>query len=269
MEIATTKAGLLRTLWLESFYEVLKLWRLPSFVLPTIAFPIVFYVLFGVVLAPTFHLSAVASRVMIANFGTMAVMATCLFACGVRVAVERGQGWLEAKRASPVPISAYFVAKFVATLTFAVAAIALLLAIGNIFGHGQLQLEQAALLYLILLGGCIPFSALGLTVGYLVEGSAAPAVVNVIMWPMAILSGLWMPLSMLPVFVRHLAPKLPSFQLAGLAVSVVAATDQDPLWQYVLGLIVFTVCCLLVAMWRFRRDSVRPSYHRATVPCVE
>ncbi len=43
----------------------------------------------------------------------------------------------------------------------------------------------------------------GLYVGSLVSGSGAPAVVNIVYLPMAFLSGLWMPLKMLPPIFDH------------------------------------------------------------------
>ena len=46
--------------------------------------------------------------------------------------------------------------------------------------------------------GVLPFCAIGLFVGSLVSGQAAPAIVNLIYLPMAFLSGLWVPLQFLP-----------------------------------------------------------------------
>jgi ABC-2 type transport system permease protein len=242
-------------LLLESKYEVLKLWRLPSFVLPTILFPVMFYILFGVVLASTFHVSGIAAKIMIANFGTMAIMATSLFGFGVRVAVERGQGWLELKRVSPVPVATYFAAKFSASLTFALGAIVILLILGNTLGRGHLGVEQILLLSAVLLLGCIPFSALGLAVGYFAEASAAPAIVNAIMWPLAFLSGLWIPLYLLPASLQRIASVLPAYQLDQLAVRAVGAPHIGREWGYVLALAGFTFCCLAVAAIRFRGDE--------------
>ena len=65
--------------------------------------------------------------------------------------------------------------------------------------------------------GVLPFCALGLLIGSRVNASAAPAIVNFIYLPMAFLSGLWMPLSMLPEFIRSIAPLWPPYHLAQLA----------------------------------------------------
>jgi ABC-type Na+ efflux pump permease subunit len=41
-----------------------------------------------------------------------------LFGFGVTVAVERGQGWMEVKRTTPMPVSAYFTAKLAMAMIF-------------------------------------------------------------------------------------------------------------------------------------------------------
>jgi ABC-2 type transport system permease protein len=242
-------------LWLESKYEVLKLWRLPSFVLPTVFFPVVFYILFGVVLAPTFNISGMSAKILIANFGVIAVLSTSLFGFGVRVAVERTQGWLEITRVNPVPIATYFVAKGVASLTFALGAIVILLILGNSLGHGQLGIGEMFSLIAVLLLGCLPFSALGLVVGFNAEASAAPAIVNAIMWPLAFMSGLWIPLALLPGSVQRIARLLPPYQLDQIAVRAVGAPHDAQLWIYVLALSGFTALCVAAAVRSVKRSE--------------
>ena len=51
------------------------------------------------------------ARYLIATYGAFAIMGSTLYAFGVGIAVERGLGWLEVKRASPMPLGAYFFAK--------------------------------------------------------------------------------------------------------------------------------------------------------------
>jgi ABC-2 type transport system permease protein len=244
-----------RIFLLESTYEVLKLWRLPSFVIPTILFPVIFYVLFGLVLSSTFHTTESLAKLMVADFGALGVMATSMFGFGVRVSVERGQGWLELKRVSPAPIFIYFASKLVASVTFSATVILIILVLGNTFGGAHLGGEQVSLLGAVLLLGCIPFSALGLAIGCFAEASAAPAVVNAILWPLAFLSGMWIPLEMLPRSLQRFAPFLPAFHFSRLAGRSVGATESEPAWFHLLILGVFTLCFLAIAAIGFRRDE--------------
>ena len=47
-----------------------------------------------------------------------------MFSFGVSLAMERGQGWLQVKRASPMPIAAYFFAKLFIAVVFSTVIIA-------------------------------------------------------------------------------------------------------------------------------------------------
>ena len=67
--------------------------------------------------------------------------------------------------------------------------------------HVQLSAAQWAAWAATCLVGVLPFSALGLWLGTLVSGRGAPALINLIYLPMAFLSGLWVPLTMLPPVV--------------------------------------------------------------------
>ena len=146
---------------------------------------------------------------MLATMGCFGVMATSLFGFGVSLAIERGQGWLQVKRASPMPIAAYFFAKLFSAVVFSTVIMLLLLAVGTAFGGVRLPLATAAKLVGILVAGSIPFSSMGLAIGYFAKPNSAPAVVNLIYLPMAFCSGLWIPLFMLPHGLRVFANLLP------------------------------------------------------------
>ena len=92
-----------RTYVLEARYEFLKLLRMPGFALPSITFPAMFYVLFGVLFGGRSFGGGSMATYLLATYGAFGVIGAALFAFGVAVAVERGQGWMMLKRASPMP----------------------------------------------------------------------------------------------------------------------------------------------------------------------
>ncbi len=79
---------------------------------------------------------------MLATMGCFGVMADSLFGFGVSLAIERGQGWLQVKRASPMPIAAYFFAKLFSAVVFSTVIMVLLLAVGSAFGGVRLPLAN-------------------------------------------------------------------------------------------------------------------------------
>ena len=107
--------------------------------LPTLGFPLMFYALFGLVLPSGSATGNQASSYLLATYGAFGVIGIALYALGVGVAAERGQGWLAVKRASPMPVSAYFVGKYAMTVLFAAVLVALLATLGVTFGHVHLS----------------------------------------------------------------------------------------------------------------------------------
>ena len=239
----------------EAKYELINKTRIPIYAISTVVFPLMFYVLFGIVL-PGGKDRPETATYLLATMGCFGIMAVALFGFGVSLAIERGQGWLQMKRASPMPVSAYFLAKLFAAVVFSTVIMLLLLAVGMAFGGVRLPFATAAKLVGILVAGSIPFSAMGLAIGYFAKPNSAPALVNLIYLPMSFCSGLWIPLFMLPHGLRVLAHFLPPFHLAQLALSAVGMErDPTPAWGHVEALAAFTLICLGLAAWGYRRDE--------------
>jgi ABC-2 type transport system permease protein len=239
----------------EAKYELINKVRIPVYAISTVLFPLMFYVLFGIVL-PSAKDRADNATYLLATMGCFGVIAVALFGFGVSIAIERGQGWLQMKRASPMPVSAYFLAKLFAALVFSTAIMLLLLGVGIVFGGVHLPIAVAAKLLTILVAGSIPFSAMGLAIGYFAKPNSAPAVVNLIYLPMSFCSGLWIPLFMLPHGLQTLAKFLPPFHLAELALNAVGmGTNPSPARGHIEVLLAFTMVFLALAAWGYRRDE--------------
>src|ERR1700690_1383655 len=142
----------------EAKYELLNKTRIPVYAISTVAFPLMFYVLFGIVLGSGNPVNRNETAVyMLATMGCFGVMAVSLFGFGVSLAMERGQGWLQVKGASPMPRSGSFLAKLFSALVFSTVIMLLLLTVGMVFGHVRLPFGTAARLVGILVAGSIPF----------------------------------------------------------------------------------------------------------------
>ena len=187
-----------RTYALEAKYEFLKVLRMPGYAIPSIAFPAMFYLLFGVIFGRQTVGAVSMSTYLIATYGAFGVIGASLFGFGVGVAIERGQGWLMLKRASPMPPMAFFVAKLVMCTIFAAAVLLVLATLGVTFGNVRMPRPCGSAWRSTLVLGAIPFCALGLGLGYLVGPNSAPPIVNLIYLPMSFLSGLWIPFEVLP-----------------------------------------------------------------------
>jgi len=234
----------LRVYLLEAKFEFLRVLRTPAFAVPTLLFPPMFYLLFGLLLNRS---GGSAAHYLFATYSVFGVMAPSLFGFGVGIAVERERGWLALKRVAPMPPGAYLVAKMVMAMLFALIIYSVLALMAFTLGGVRLDWVRWLALAAIAVCGVLPFCALGLMIGSRANASGAPALINLIYLPMAFLSGLWMPLSMLPDVVSRIAPLWPAYHLAQLALATDGQGDGSTLWPHFATLIGFTLLAFAVA----------------------
>jgi ABC-2 type transport system permease protein len=257
MAAVPPRRSLARIYWLEARAEVLKAMRLPAFVAPLLAFPAMFYLLFGVLMKSGPVGGFNISEYLLATYAAFGVMNAALFGFGVGVAAERGQGWLLVKRATPMPAGAMLVGRLATSLLFGVAVIVLLYILGFTLGHVRLPAATLVELGAVLAAGALPFAALGLAVGYLAGPNSAPVVCNLIALPVSFASGLWIPYPFLPPVVRQVAHAMPAYHYSQLALDVLGKGNHEPALWSVLYLVGFTALMLLLARVGYLRDEGR------------
>jgi len=238
--------------WQELWSEWLRLIRLPMFALPTLLFPCMFYLFFGVL----FGRGNGNAEYLLVSYAVFGVMGPALFGFGVGVASDRQQGLLQLKRVLPMPMSAYFTAKIGICLMFSVIIIISLATIAMSLGGVRLALIQWLLLLVILLMGTLPFCCMGLFIGLRSNSQTAPAVINLLYLPMAFLSGLWIPIFVMPALLQKIAVIFPAYHLAQLGLSIIDRDQGQPLIGHIVILLLYMGVFLLLAgmAWRSLRD---------------
>jgi ABC-2 type transport system permease protein len=240
----------------EAKYEFLKNLRLRMYTVSVISFPLMFYILFGLVLNAKEAIAGTSVPVyLIASYGTFGVMGASLFGTAAGLASDRGLGWLQVKRASPMPPFAYFAAKVVVSMGFSAIVVFLLIVLGVSFGGVRLPAGEMSKLVATLVLGSIPFSAMGLALGYFTGPNSAPPTINLIYLPMSFCSGLWVPYMFLPKVVQKIALALPPYHLSQLALGIVGAGRHESAATHWEVLAAFTLICLGVARIGFQRDQ--------------
>lgn len=241
--------------WKETKYEFLKRLRMPMYSLSLIFFPAMFYALFGLLLNrnESIHHVSVATYLM-ATMACYGVMGVALFGFGVGLAVERGQGWLEVKRASPMPAAAPFIGRLGTCLLFSLCVALVLFAMGTAIGGVRMKAAQALLFLATLVAGSVPFCALGLAIGYFARPNSAASVVNLIYLPLSFLSGLWMPVDVFPPVLQKTAHALPPYHFGQLVLSA-AGVHNGATGVHLEVLAGFTLICLGLARLGFQRDE--------------
>ena len=240
----------------EAKYEFLKNLRLRVYTASVLSFPIMFYVLFGLVLNSKQAIGSTGvATYLIATYGTFGVMGASLFGTASGLASDRGLGWLQVKRATPMPPFAYFAAKVVTSMIFSAIIVLALFTLGITLGGVRMPAADFARLLGALVAGSLPFSAMGLALGYFTGPNSAPSTINLIYLPMSFCSGLWVPFMFLPKVVRQIALVLPPYHLSQLALGVVGAGSHESATTHWEVLLAFTMICLGVARIGFQRDQ--------------
>ena len=236
---------------LEARAQFLTVARTPGFTIPTLVFPLMFYVFFGVVMG----FSPVAPTFLLATYGVFGLMGPSLFGFGVGFATERDSGALLLKQTTPMPVGAYLLARVGTALLFGMAIVLGLFLLGAYAAEVTLYRWQWFALAGVVLSSVIPFCALGLAIGAWVKAQSAVAIVNLVYLPMAFLSGLWIPIALLPSFMQDVAVVFPAYHQSQLALKVVALDEGGSAAVHALMVGVFTVVFLIVAAVGFRRGG--------------
>lgn len=236
--------------------EFLRLIRVPAFSVPSIIFPIMFYALFGLPFAHEMVNGVSIAVYALASFGAYSVINVAMFSFGITVANDRGEKTTVLMRATPLPPIAYLGGKAIATLAFAAIAVGALLAFGAIAGGIHLAAIAWLTLGVRLLAGVFPFITLGFAVGYLAGPTSAVAILQMISLPMSFASGLFIPIGVLPAWIRTIAIYLPAYHFGVLARSTLAP-PTEPLATTLAWLAGYTVVFLFVAIRAYYREETK------------
>ena len=112
-------ALLRRHVWMNT----IELVRLPMYVLPTFAFPVLLFTFFGLPYAG----STEAARLLMSSYAAYGVLGVTLFQFGVGIAAERDTSWERFLRVLPVSFAMRLLARVLAALVFALAVAAVVI----------------------------------------------------------------------------------------------------------------------------------------------
>jgi ABC-2 type transport system permease protein len=239
----------------ETQYELTRMIRNPSVAIPVLLLPCGLYALFALLIAgEAIDKDPNLGIFLFAAFSIMAVTMPALFGTGVTLALERDMGLLRLKRAQPAPPAAWVVAKIASGLVLAVLAYAPILVLALATGKLSLGNGQVAALSVALMVGTIPFCAMGLMIGSLASGTAAPAFANLIYLPGCYLSGMFFPL---PKSMYWQAPIWPQFHVGQFAMHLAGITKNqfEPLPVAIATMLGYTVLFAGVTIWRLARKG--------------
>ncbi len=238
----------------EAKYEFIRLLRTRAFAFSVVGFPTVFYLFFGIIMNRGEHIGSISvAKYVLASYAVFGMVGAALFGIGVGLAGDLAAGWLDLKRASPMPPLAYVLAKCSSAMFFGVLIVSLLALMGITMGHVSLSFVEYARMIGLTVVGVIPFACMGMAMALLVPFSSAPGITNLIYLPMSFCGGLWVPLMFLPHFLQRMAVLMPTYHMGQLMLGAFGYASTGSVMSHIYGMLGFTLLMLGIAALALRR----------------
>ena len=238
--------------WHQLKWEQLTFWRSREAAIFVFLFPPLLFLLLASVFGDGTRDGIPASTYLIAGLIAYAVANTALGGLAIVLVIRREYGILKRLRSTPLPAPLYLAVTLLSNLLVVVLQSLVVVALGLSLFDAELAENWLALGMALVLGAA-SFAGLGLAIAALVRsGEAIAAVVNMIILPMAFLSGSFGPADDLPEFLRVLRDVLPLHYLLELVLG--AYVDGEAVWEHptaIAVLVVWGAAGYVVARRRF------------------
>jgi ABC-2 type transport system permease protein len=225
----------------------LELLRMPSFCIPTIAYPALVFLLFGLPNAGG------KANLLLASYAAFAVLGVGFFQFGVGFAIERTTPWQRFLRALPARATPRIAGRLVTATFFAASTTLGVVLVVLATTPADLSANQWARLTLTLAAGGIPFVLLGVALAYWCTPKGALPIANALYLVLAYAGGLWTGPSGIPSSIRVISTYTPTRQWADILWSV--AADKPWRAEHWLILTGYAIAFALLASWGFQRDE--------------
>jgi ABC-2 type transport system permease protein len=256
--------------WARGVLEVREFFRQRESVVFTLAFPVIFLLIFGSILN-----FPIQGGIKFTQYFAPGIMAVGLFGASfqtlaIQIAVERDKGILKRLEGTPMPPQAYFIGKIVMVFATVVLEIAILLVISVALGKVSLPSDWHRWLTMtwVTLIGVAAGSMLGIAFSSVPRsGKAAPAVVTPVALILQFISGVYFVFTGFPKPLQYIGAFFPLKWIAQGYRSVFLPESYAPYepahgWEHgrtALILAAWAVFGLLLALrtfrWRTARDA--------------
>ncbi|MCS6587137.1 ABC transporter permease [Curtobacterium flaccumfaciens] len=224
----------------------------------TFAVPVIMLLVFGSAFGsqtdPTTRLQyLVVTTLQMASYGAMMAALSQAFA----IVNERSIGWNRQLRVTPLSGWGFMVSKVIAAMAFAAVSIVITVVVATVGMHASLDPLRWFAAGFGIWCGVIPFALIAILIGQFAKPSFAQPLFMVVFMGMAILGGLWVPLSVMPEWMGTVAHLLPSYWLNRIGQMGAGATGSSGMVEPAMVLACWAIVLAAVIVWRYRRDAAR------------
>ena len=233
--------------------ELILMKRQAAYYLLSIGLPSVFYLIFSGVMSSDTPTSVL--RLFLFSMTVFSIMSSAFFSIPSSLQSDKTNNWQKMIQHSPVSMVEYYISKlFSALLTF-LLSIVVVFSVGHFVRGVSLPTMDWLIIALIILFGSLVFIAMGVLVSLLPSAQLMSVVGNIAYMALAVLGGLWFPLSMFPAWLRSIGKLMPSYQLMQVVSSYLEHREFNAIAALIV--LVYTVGVSLVVLQLKKRIEVK------------
>jgi len=167
--------------------------------------PTAFYLFFSGMYQDTPDGPANFMRDYLISMTAFSMMSTAMFSFPAVLHTDKINNWQKTLRHTPVNMVEYYLSKITSMMVDYL--------VGHLVRGVDMPLGSWIGAALLLIVGSVAFVALGLTLTLLPSSQLMSVVGNLLYFGLAVLGGLWMPVSLFPDWMQAIGKRLPSYQL--------------------------------------------------------
>ncbi|PRT70991.1 ABC transporter permease [Streptococcus anginosus] len=234
--------------------ELILMKRQAAYYLLSIGLPSVFYLIFSGMMSGSATPTLVLQTYLF-SMTVFSIMSSAFFSIPSTLQSDKTNNWQKMLQHSPVSMIEYYISKlFSALLTF-LLSIVVVFSVGHFVRGVNLPAMDWLIIALIILFGSLVFIAMGVLVSLLPSAQLMSVVGNIAYMALAVLGGLWFPLTMFPKWIQSIGKLTPSYQL----MQIVSSYLEHREFNAIAALIVlfYTVGVSLVVFQLKKRIEVK------------
>jgi ABC-2 type transport system permease protein len=228
--------------------EIRRLRRNRRYLILTIGFPVVLYLLVGKDTSIAYGVQFKAFYMV--SMATFGALSGAFNNNTIRISQERKEGWIRQLRLTPLPANAYVGAKLVASMVTSLPAIVIVFLLGHFYGGVDMQAWKWLVIGAAIWFGTFIFAALAVAVGYRVSPDSVQPVAMIIFFIFSLLGGLWFPIS---GGLASVAKLTPTYQVVKISTDVLGTGSFNA--ANVIGIVVWLVIFLGLAVLAVRSTA--------------
>lgn len=239
---------------LHARYQFIETVRVPIAVLGIMLFPALAMVFFVVPQQEVAN-DPILATASATQLGAFAIASACMFTFGAGVSEDRSKPFHPYLRTLPVGAGPPLAGRVLNGVGWAFLSLLPLVLLAGFLTAATLPWHRALLLVVAVPAVAMPFTLLGIAIGYAMSPKAAIAVVQATLFPLAFAGGMFLPPMMFPAWLDAISTATPT---RGARELFIAATTGEPLEPVFLAVLVgWTVVFAVLTVTAYRRDEGR------------